>query len=501
MQSRQELRSGLFFDAVVVVIAICFLWIPEYLPMIDLPQHAAQVSLFVELIKGQSSFSDIVEINYLTPYWIGYGPLALLTCFFDISVAVKLFASIVLVAFYSSVRQFFESINTPPQLAILTLPSFFGFSFEWGFLTFIAAVPVGFFYLSYVIKNSTRADGFLFLLKLFFFGFLLFFSHALVFVFFVAAGFLYQITRKAECKDMTIFPFVFPYVFFFLLLLAFVLRADPLLGMFSYGDGFFNYSSGNNRIIQILTFPWTMVTEARIFAFSAILMSIPFLFGCTLSKDVAKYVLFLLFVVVWFSLPHSFNKVFFIYERYSILAVVLYFSVFEEVAGKNEGFLATARGYVFPVLAILLMYKPLLDLYLFKHESKEFEIFIEGLDSNKRVLSLVFDKESYSLSNPFVYLHFPLWYQAEKQGFVDFNFAWFSPQVVRFNVDMAPEVRPSFEWLPHEFNTIKNCLTYDALIVRYTRPGLPKKISFGDCNFTYRQHHGSWFYYVRYTNN
>lgn len=494
------LSIGSCLNMIVVAAVVFFLWVPDYLPMIDLPQHAAQVSLFLDLIKDESLFHDIVEVNYFTPYWIGYGPLSILAFFLDISIAIKIFVSLVFVAYYYSVRFFLQAVKSPPQLAILTVPSFFGFSFEWGFLTFIAAIPAGLFYLGYLLRNLDRTDNLWFLIKLSILGAFLFFSHALIFVFFVFVGFLYQAVWKIESNKLFIFPFVLPYFLFFCLLLCFIFRADPLLGQFSYGDELFIYSSGANRFAQLFSFPWSMIAEPRVYIFSAALIASPFVFGYELSKKPEKYISFIFFIAIWSVLPHYFNKVFFVYERFSVFAFIFYFSIFEEAKHKSGVLLGYIRSLFLPIFAVVLMHKPLLDIYLFKNESKEFSSFLDSIDSGRRVLSLVFHKESPYISNPFVYVHFPLWYQAEKQGFVDFNFSWFSPQVVRFKAEMAPEVKPSFEWRPHEFRSIKSCHTYEALIVRHAGPDSPNVVDIGDCTFTYDKNKGFWYYYIN-TNN
>lgn len=489
------LANGIYLHVLVIVIAICFLWIPEYLPMIDLPQHAAQVSLFIAMLEGHSSFSDIVEVNYFTPYWIGYGPLAVLALVFEITVAVKLFISIVFICFYISVYFFFKSINTPVELAILALPSFFGFSFEWGFLTFIAAVPVGLFYLSFILNNLDRSDTLSVAIRLVLFGSFLFLSHALVFVFSVAIGFFIQVANKLKNGSLSIFPDIFPYLIFLLLLATFILRADPLLDLFSYGDDFFIFSSGGNRVLELFGFPWSMIPENKSYLFSTVLLALPFALGYTPSQRIIKYLPLIVFLVLWFSLPHYFNKVFFIYQRFSLFTFVFYLAIFELKTDRNQSILFSARYFLLPLIVLFFLQRPFLDFYLFGREAEEFKYFIEKTDKNKRVLSLVFDKQSSYLSNPFVYLHFPLWYQAEKSGFVDFNFAWFSPQIVRFKAKGAPEVKPSFEWSPHTLNELADCDVYDSIIVKSLRTDLPKNIYFGGCDFIYTAGNGSWFFY------
>jgi hypothetical protein len=64
----------------------------------------------------------------------------------------------------------------------------------------------------------------------------------------------------------------------------------------------------------------------------------------------------------------------------------------------------------------------------------------------QRAIGLVFDTGSPAAMNSLAYMHFPLWYQAEKGGWVDFNFAWFHTAVVRYKPDALPPVEMGFEW-------------------------------------------------------
>ena len=52
-------------------------WLAPHPPMVDLPQHAAQVALLRDLLQGASPWADFFRVNWITPYLIGYG-LALL---------------------------------------------------------------------------------------------------------------------------------------------------------------------------------------------------------------------------------------------------------------------------------------------------------------------------------------------------------------------------------------------------------------------------------------
>ena len=77
---------------------------------------------------------------------------------------------------------------------------------------------------------------------------------------------------------------------------------------------------------------------------------------------------------------------------------------------------------------------------------------IKTLAPGERALTLAFSTASPGAGHPYAYIHYPAWYQAERQGLVDFNFAWFPPQIVRWRPDRAPPVTPGFEWYPEKFD-------------------------------------------------
>jgi hypothetical protein len=92
----------------------------------------------------------------------------------------------------------------------------------------------------------------------------------------------------------------------------------------------------------------------------------------------------------------------------------------------------------------------------FRQETQAFDAQIGKLSYGERALGLVFDTSSEAAKSYVVYVHYPAWYQAEKKGLTDFNFAWFTPQVVRFRPGASPPVSIGFEWKPHTFEWMKH---------------------------------------------
>lgn len=482
-------------------LVIIFLWISDYPPMIDLPQHAAQVSTFISLINQTSSWSEIVEINYLTPYWIGYGPWIALCLIFDVITAFKILVSSLFVLYVLSIRSVFRKINAPLELSILAIPLFFGFSYQWGFLTFIAAIPIGMLLLNFSTQSIKKQISLKFITIFTTLGFILFLSHILVFVFFCLITFIYRVLSIAREKALvkkSIISLSVSYLFFSLILIGYLKSNDPLSGLYSYGDNFYIYSSGENRFLELFILPWSgsLVKELNALIFSACMILTPFILRYKLSKDNRKYIPFAISIVLWFSLPHFISNTFFIYQRYSIFIFIFYFMIFEK--HDHTGISKSFNKNIFIVaLAFLITYNPLVNIWFFSKETKSFERLISNLPENKRALSLIFDTYGLTIRNPAVYVHFPLWYQAQKNGFVDFNFAWFNPQIIRFKPSKAPEVKPSFEWQPQNHVFIEHCDIYDLIILRTTTNDAPPKITLSNCSFSMKANSQTWYAYER----
>ena len=65
-------------------------WLPDFPPMVDLPQHAAQVALLLNMGKPGFPFSDLFHFNLFTPYLLGYGLTAAFTPVLGIVAALVL---------------------------------------------------------------------------------------------------------------------------------------------------------------------------------------------------------------------------------------------------------------------------------------------------------------------------------------------------------------------------------------------------------------------------
>jgi len=154
------------------------------------------------------------------------------------------------------------------------------------------------------------------------------------------------------------------------------------------------------------------------------------------------------------------SGVLFVYERVVILLYIFYLLLFEFKAPLNLVKTAFAALFAFALLTMVLV-----KFIAFDQENAGFKDMISAMPAGKRVLFLIFKTRSTEFAYHPIYLNFPAWYQVEKGGVVDYNFANLYPVVVRFRESKKPKftmaTKPNlFDWKMHDGDM------YDYIIIR-----------------------------------
>jgi hypothetical protein len=113
----------------------------------------------------------------------------------------------------------------------------------------------------------------------------------------------------------------------------------------------------------------------------------------------------------------------------------------------------------------------------FARENRDFEAILAVAEPGRRAAAgaLIRKQESDAARNPFLAVYQPLWYQVEKRGLVEFNFAWFHPQVVRYRSEAIPYKGFAFEPRFTRFDwTLPQAKLWDYFFVRLDEPALPE---------------------------
>src|SRR5690348_6995364 len=129
--------------AIVSALATIPVWLPAFPPMTDLPQHAAQVAMLREMSQPAFPYRHLFEINWFTPYLVGYLLVYAFTGILGIVVACKLVVSLAIAGIPIATAVLILETGGDSRWALLSVPAMYGFDFQWGFLNFLVAVPLG----------------------------------------------------------------------------------------------------------------------------------------------------------------------------------------------------------------------------------------------------------------------------------------------------------------------------------------------------------------------
>lgn len=476
-----------------LILAAGMNWLAPRLPMVDLPQHAAQVALWRDLLLGQSPWSDLVYINLLTPYLIGYGLTLPLAFVFSIDVATRIVLTAAFLAFVGMSVLLRRHFGSDRRLDWLFLLSFHGFAWKWGFYTFLAASPMGLLFLLLAARHAARSTAGS-AATLVAAGALLLFSHGLLFIAGLFLGGMLTLEPLWRQRGRTAFLLLAPFAVLALMCLAFRMATMQLDGSMQldaihYGDPLWLRPSVLLISVSDLDVYGTLLMPvATVAAFW-----MPGLFGLKLNGWGPRLLAAGLLIILAATPFYAFQTDF-LYKRFALFIPPIFALVFRASdrrgPGSDSGMaaLAVLMAASWTVLAIQAS-----RIAAFAAESRPFETLLRAAQPGKRALGLSFDKTSPAAANNYVYMHYAAWYQAEKHGFSDYNFAVFHPQVVRFRPGKDPEIPQDLPWrqLRLDWSEIDARL-YDYFFLRASPAQLEATMRDSPCRLKMLAQDGAW---------
>ena len=437
------------------------IWIAPHPPMVDLPQHAGQLALLKQLVTGESPWSGLFQVNPFTPYLIGFGLALPLSFVLPVAATLKCLLTCAYLAFVYLCVCLRKHFLADPRLDWLFLLSFFGFAFKWGFFTFLVAAPLA-LWLILLADRYAQAPSAMRGAAVGLVGLVLLFSHGLAFLFACGVGAALVTARARTVRGWLIM--LWPFALLALALgVYFVFRArseaifqapatDPaIMWQFGLRHEVLGYMFGMRwqplfvlAAVVTLGFPWALGLRPK---WSQRAAMIPF----------AVLGLLLTFV------PHFIFETALVYQRFALFLLPMYAWMFSGARMPASLHADTARGRVAGGALLLLIGTTWAVLgfnsvktWQFAREAADFDRMLVRLESGQRALALIYDANSQADPGDRAFRHYASWYQAEKGGLVDFNFAWVQPQIVRYRPQMRPPVyldfalRPQmFEWQRH----------------------------------------------------
>jgi hypothetical protein len=429
-----------FFVCLFAAVPVLVTTLP---PMVDLPQHAAQIALLQDILSGSTPFASLFEVQLFTPYWFGYSLLFVLAKPFGVALAAKTLVVLTTVAFVACAARFTARAGAPSFWRWLFVPLPFGFAYEWGFLNFLVAVPLGFAFLAELdLRPGPRSRREILVLVAW--AHALFFAHVLVMAYFlaVAALRLHVPNVRAWLRRVAPLAGVAPVVALWVVgkrAAAGEVRVPPA------------WAWGWGRLEALPSTLFSLPLGDAYYAIALVLVVLPVLAGYRVRRSVAALGPFALHLAVMLFAPRIAFGTSFVYQRFGYVGLPLLALAFEEDPCARRG--AMARRLLSPVYALVAA--ALLSFHVrralaYEAESAPFREVIAMAKPGKRMLGLPFLRGGVGYQAP-TYVHYATWYSSLRGGLAEFSFATFFPQVVRYRAGLRPLATDVVNWSPELF--------------------------------------------------
>ena len=429
--------------AIALLASIVPLWLVHYLPMVDLPGHAAVITALRELAAGNSMFTEDFESNWFMPYLLGYGLLYTLSSFMPMAVAAKLIVSVAIVLTPILTGALLREVGADERWKWLAIPGSYSFAFYWGFLSFVVAIPVGLILMIQTVRFDRRPTfrAGLLVASLALFAF---FSHILVMGFVCMCALTYIAgSRYRDLKGLVLrfLPYTAP------LPLIAVWFSVTSQSVEDAQDSSVTYGPLVLRLFYLYGQPSGLEhTSGFVVVMGLSILLLPVLCGSRVASRPARWLPLVVGLLAFFIVPAVAFRTAFLYERLGAFLVPLWLMAWDPPAAKPR----LSLDWVAIVVVAVWVATNTWRFAVFSTETRHFDAILDVMEPGKRTASMVVDDSSPMFWTP-VYLHFPSWYQATKQGIVDFNFADFQ-MVVRRTNSHTPRIVESLAWRPTLFD-------------------------------------------------
>lgn len=442
--------------AVAVALSVAPLWFGRMLPLVDMPQHAAQIAALHEMWTGNEAFLRLFEINWFTPYLLGYLLLYVIALVVPVDVATQVLVTLAVASIPLLTGRLLRIAGADERWKWLAIPGSFSFCFYWGFLSFIVAAPFALLFLEYSIRyarkpTARRAVG------IALFGIFLFFCHIIVLglISLVALGYVCgRHFREPKRLAFIILPFAAPLpVIAAWLKITVATEAvhDPVaFGPFLHRFAMLAMEPAGLNTLSALSLGLTLA-----------IFALPPLAGARFNRAPERWLPVLLVLIVFMCAPAYVLNAGFFYERLGIFLVPLWLMAWDAPSGRTR-----RLDWIGMVLVMTWLFANAGRFAAFARESEALEPVIAAIEPGKTVASMIYDNSSPLFPGP-VYLHFAGWYQVQRGGIVDFNFADFYSSMVRYKKDAGPRMTEQLAWMPTAFQWAQHGGDkYDYFIVK-----------------------------------
>ena len=451
--------------ALVACAGLCLSF--RYVPMVDLPQHYAMVSILVHGADPAWGFAhryttDFLHRPYASVYWIG----AALASVMPLAAAMRIVVAGCTVAPFVGATLLLAALGRPRVWALASIPFVFGSLWHWGFLNFLLGTGVFLAGLALVVLSarhpSRRLDASLLALS---FGLLFTHVHGLAMLLLFAPLFSWL-----ACETPGVRPCLRPLWPLAPSLIAGLVLVAPTWARVE-GTWQEMNPGATERIQRFPEFlegglrnPWPTTWTLVFAGIAALGVALGGAWPFSRRARIGLGAALVAQLAMYFLLPVSTRSVAYVAPRHALLALLLALPLLPNPAPGMTKALVRTTCTLAAVVSIVVAG---LHLECFDHEARDFDGVLAAMQPDRRVASLVFARSSRCCgARTFPFNHFAAYYQAEHGGDLDRSLAsrWNIP--VRYRDDYARYAeREQVEWAPQLF-TAEDARHFEYVLLR-----------------------------------
>jgi hypothetical protein len=427
-----------FITASIAMVLI--LWGNRFLPMVDLPQYSGTVHVIRYFDALQSNYSELYRLNVFSPYILSTFLAVALSHLSSVFVATKLVVTISALLLPLSLAYLLKKSGGPLCLALLGFPLAFNFSFGWGLISYLFALPLAVFSCAQAIdytRSHTRKS--LFVTAVFLC--LTFCSH--VFPGAVALAIVSTLLLCDKSIGKKRFLTLVPPALITIVVCSY-LSSTPFNSVIPGLT--WNLFSLDHAILH----PWILASETMSWEATTIGVAIllfPLAISGKLTLTLGRLIPFLgILLFVSFG-PQAIQWLGFLQERMiPFLPITTLLLV-----SKSESKLRELIGcLLFVGILCFSFFFHGMRIHGFNDETKGFDEVLAQMEPDKKVLYFTIDRVSHN-THEASFLHFTAWYQTFKGGVLGYSFAHYPNWPIQYRHGFPPSEINRI-WYPEAFD-------------------------------------------------
>ncbi len=490
-------RTDRLVYAAALVLGALPLWVSSHLPMVDLPQHLHLISVLHRLDDPTTLYPRLFAARHeLTPYLGYYYLVSLLQWLLPLDLANRLFLSAYVVGLPLSLAFLLRGLGRPAWPSLLALPLAYGDSFGWGFVNYLAALPLALLCCGLFVRalsDTARRRAWAATLAVCLVAVLLFHVQAFAFLG-LALPWLLLTTRVPEdggAKGLAawsrprlaalagVVPGVSLFLAWVVLRLGQPSQVEAGAPWKAWGPmlspqnlAWKSFEQNRSELLEVLanllrdgSDRWPLYAVGAVAACALVLGVVR---GDSSGEGLLMRLrlpgLVVIALGLFFLLPFDIRGyIYYLNTRYAQLAAVL------AVASLPLTHVSLRRPLLWASAACALLLALVLGrgFRAFSREASEWDALVEATAPRPRVMGLIFDTTSRVVRHP-VFLHGAAELARARGGSTNFSFALTPHSPLRYR-GTPPPTFPS-EWRPDAFDYSVQGPAYDHFLVRGAHP-------------------------------